>query len=256
MIARPQRLSTTLACAFIGTSTSTLNMPNRNAQIASGAISAERTRMSGKAARSTAKIGPDMPQGHSRAAHSRRQEPGHWHGRDCAGARGEQLQRKHRVGQAEQRLDQGDRDGPGADGESIGEEDRRDSDPRPDDRRVSRRPSVAGRAHIRLPPDYRIHGCPRGQDCALRRTLSLAFLSPALAKAAIDGAAARLRRQAIAIALHLAAEARAGARDAPSRTHSSSFDQRRRPDTLRTAIAMAFFWPTRTTSRLPRVTPV
>ena len=60
MIARPQRLSTTLACAFIGTSTSTLNMPNRNAQIASGAISAERTRMSGKGARSTAKIGPDM----------------------------------------------------------------------------------------------------------------------------------------------------------------------------------------------------
>src|SRR5271163_4434343 len=43
---------------------------------------------------------------------------------------------------------------------------------------------------------------------------------------------------------------------APSRSHSSSFDQRRRPDTLRTAIAMAFFWPTRTTSLLPRVTPV
>jgi len=34
-------------------------------------------------------------------------EPGHWHGRDCAGARGEQHQRKHRVGQAEQRLDHG-----------------------------------------------------------------------------------------------------------------------------------------------------
>jgi hypothetical protein len=43
---------------------------------------------------------------------------------------------------------------------------------------------------------------------------------------------------------------------APSRSHSSNFDQRRRPDTLRTAIAMAFFWPTRTTSLLPRVTPV
>ena len=42
----------------------------------------------------------------------------------------------------------------------------------------------------------------------------------------------------------------------PSRSHSSSFDQRLRPDTLRTAIAMAFFWPTRTTSRLPRVMPV
>ena len=45
-------------------------------------------------------------------------------------------------------------------------------------------------------------------------------------------------------------------RDTPSRSHSSSFDQRRRPETLRTAIAMAFFWPTRTTSRLPRVMPV
>src|SRR5271166_2698061 len=43
---------------------------------------------------------------------------------------------------------------------------------------------------------------------------------------------------------------------APTRSHSSSFDQRRRPETLRTAIAMAFFWPTRTTSFLPRVTPV
>src|ERR1700686_3906884 len=39
-------------------------------------------------------------------------------------------------------------------------------------------------------------------------------------------------------------------------SHSRSFDQRRRPDTLRTAMATAFFWPTRTTSRLPRVTPV
>jgi hypothetical protein len=40
---------------------------------------------------------------------------------------------------------------------------------------------------------------------------------------------------------------------APARSHSSSFDQRRRPETLRTVIAMAFFWPTRTTSSLPRV---
>jgi hypothetical protein len=39
-------------------------------------------------------------------------------------------------------------------------------------------------------------------------------------------------------------------------SHSPSFDQRRRPETLRTAMAMAFFCPTRTTSRLPRVTPV
>jgi hypothetical protein len=43
---------------------------------------------------------------------------------------------------------------------------------------------------------------------------------------------------------------------APSRSQSSSFDQRRRPEMLRTAIATAFFWPTMTTSRLPRVTPV
>jgi hypothetical protein len=39
-------------------------------------------------------------------------------------------------------------------------------------------------------------------------------------------------------------------------SHSRSFDQRRRPETLRTAMATAFFWPTRTTSRLPRVTAV
>jgi hypothetical protein len=38
----------------------------------------------------------------------------------------------------------------------------------------------------------------------------------------------------------------------PARSHSASFDQRRRPETLRTAKAIAFFWPTRTTSRLPR----
>jgi hypothetical protein len=42
----------------------------------------------------------------------------------------------------------------------------------------------------------------------------------------------------------------------PERSHSPSFDHRRRPETLRTAMAMAFFCPTRTTSRLPRVTPV
>ena len=39
-------------------------------------------------------------------------------------------------------------------------------------------------------------------------------------------------------------------------SHSSSFDQRRRPETFFTAMAAAFFWPTSTTSRLPRVMPV
>jgi hypothetical protein len=39
-------------------------------------------------------------------------------------------------------------------------------------------------------------------------------------------------------------------------SQSFSFDHRRRPETLRTAIAIAFFWPTSTTSRFPRVTPV
>ena len=38
--------------------------------------------------------------------------------------------------------------------------------------------------------------------------------------------------------------------------HSLSFDRRRRHKTLRTAMATAFFCPTSTTSRLPRVTPV
>ena len=47
-----------------------------------------------------------------------------------------------------------------------------------------------------------------------------------------------------------------GESDGAGRSHSCSFDQRRRPETLCTAMAMAFFCPTRTTSRLPRVTPV
>ena len=41
----------------------------------------------------------------------------------------------------------------------------------------------------------------------------------------------------------------------PERSHSLSFDHRRRPETLRIAMATAFFCPTNTTSRLPRVTP-
>jgi len=40
------------------------------------------------------------------------------------------------------------------------------------------------------------------------------------------------------------------------RSHSANFDHRRRPETLRTAMAMAFFCPTNTTSRFPLVTPV
>src|SRR5262249_10183846 len=40
------------------------------------------------------------------------------------------------------------------------------------------------------------------------------------------------------------------------RSHSANFDHRRRPETLRTAMAMAFFCPTNTTSCLPLVTPV
>jgi hypothetical protein len=39
-------------------------------------------------------------------------------------------------------------------------------------------------------------------------------------------------------------------------SHSESFDHRCRPETLRTAIATAFFWPTNTTSLLPLVRPV
>jgi hypothetical protein len=44
-------------------------------------------------------------------------------------------------------------------------------------------------------------------------------------------------------------------RIAVAANHSFSFDHRRRPETLRTAMATAFFWPTRTTRRFPRVTP-
>jgi hypothetical protein len=42
-------------------------------------------------------------------------------------------------------------------------------------------------------------------------------------------------------------------RGEPGRSHSANFDHRRRPETLRTAMAMAFFCPTNTTSRLPQV---
>ena len=42
----------------------------------------------------------------------------------------------------------------------------------------------------------------------------------------------------------------------PLAIHSSSFDQRFLPETFLTAMAAAFFWPTSTTSRLPRVMPV
>jgi len=42
----------------------------------------------------------------------------------------------------------------------------------------------------------------------------------------------------------------------PGRSHSASFDHLRRPEAFRTAMATAFFCPTNTTSRLPRVTPV
>ena len=45
-------------------------------------------------------------------------------------------------------------------------------------------------------------------------------------------------------------------RGGPGRSHSCSFDQRHRPEMLRTVVATAFFCPTNTTSRLPRVTPV
>ena len=39
-------------------------------------------------------------------------------------------------------------------------------------------------------------------------------------------------------------------------SHSRSFDHRRQPETLRTAMATALRLPTSTTSRLPRVMPV
>src|ERR1700680_4768201 len=64
--------------------------------------------------------------------------------------------------------------------------------------------------------------------------------------------ACRVRRQALLVAREgIKTHARGVAA-----SHSFSFDHRRRPETLRTAIATAFFWPTSTTSRFPRVTPV
>jgi hypothetical protein len=51
---------------------------------------------------------------------------------------------------------------------------------------------------------------------------------------------------------HPNCEVASESRAVPSRSHSSSFDQRRRPETFLTAIATAFICPTRTTKRLPR----
>ena len=38
--------------------------------------------------------------------------------------------------------------------------------------------------------------------------------------------------------------------------YSSGFDQHRRPEAFRTAMAIAFFWPTSATGRFPCVTSV
>jgi hypothetical protein len=46
------------------------------------------------------------------------------------------------------------------------------------------------------------------------------------------------------VKFHLAPQRQLATMD--GRSHSCSFDHRRRPDTLRTAMATAFFWPTRT----------
>ena len=88
--------------------------------------------MSGKAARSAAQDRPRHAQDRPRASHARRQKSGDRHGGDRACAGGEQHERERRVGQVEQRLHQRDRDGPGADGEAKGEEDRRHADARSD----------------------------------------------------------------------------------------------------------------------------
>jgi hypothetical protein len=77
-----------------------------------------------------------------------------------------------------------------------------------------------------------------------------AFYSPSVAVLPLGFAARSTGRRPISPAV----DAPIGSeKDRPERSRSCSFDQRRRPETLRTAMAMAFFCPTRTTSRLPRV---
>jgi len=63
-----------------------------------------------------------------------------------------------------------------------------------------------------------------------------------------DGCSDDRRRAVIGLVNHRPLDAGAN--------HSASFDQRRRPETLRTAMPTAFFWPTNTTSLLPLVRPV
>ena len=56
-----------------------------------------------------------------------RQHARDWHGGQAARSRGEQHHREASVGEAEERLDLGDRHRPRADAEAVGEEDRGDA---------------------------------------------------------------------------------------------------------------------------------
>ena len=111
-------------------------MPNRKAQSASNPIPGARGVREWQGREERGEDRPRHAQGRPRAADAGRQHPGQRHGGDRAGAGGEQNEREGRVGQAEQRLDQRDGDGPGADRESGGEEDRGHADPRPDQGRL------------------------------------------------------------------------------------------------------------------------
>jgi hypothetical protein len=72
-----------------------------------------------------------------------------------------------------------------------------------------------------------------------------AFYSPSVAVLPLGFAARSTGRRPISPAV----DAPIGSeKDRPERSRSCSFDQRRRPETLRTAMAMAFFCPTKTTS--------
>src|SRR5262245_48296554 len=102
-------------------------------------------------------------------------------------------------------------------------------------------------AHCAPPP----HGRPIAGLSLVRVVLALIFGIPSIRVARKSGHDGLVSHRSAVHAIPIC-----GDKDVPGRSRSCSFDQRRRPETLRTAIATAFLCPTSTTSFLPRVTPV
>ena len=123
MIGLPQRRSTTLAWAFIGTSTSVLKRPNTKPAAMSKPKPNGSPANKGDSASGQRGDRAGRPQRRPGAAEFGRQQAGDRHGGQGADAAAEQGERELRVGQPIERLDAGNRDRPGADRKAVGEED-------------------------------------------------------------------------------------------------------------------------------------